>query len=307
MTNSIKTVFLLALLTVLLVLIGGAIGGRGGMVVALVFAGVMNFVSYWHSDKIVLKMYKARQVSANDAPMLYGLVKNIAMRASLPMPKVYIIPQNSPNAFATGRNPENAAVAVTQGLLQILDKEELEGVIAHEMAHVGNRDILIGTVAATLAGAITLIATWARWAAIFGRGGDQRGNIFGLIAMSILAPIAAMLVQMAVSRSREYHADATGAAYSGNPVGLAKALDKLQQYSKKAPMQANPATAHMFIVSPLSASSLGGLFSTHPPMDKRIERLVGQRPSSSQGPDSQERQDQDRGLNKARNVWDNLK
>ncbi|MDI6796998.1 MAG: zinc metalloprotease HtpX [Desulfatibacillaceae bacterium] len=307
MTNSLKTVFLLGLLTVLLVLIGGAIGGRGGMIVALVFAGVMNFVSYWHSDKIVLKMYKAREVSANDAPMLYGLVKSIAMRASLPMPKVYIIPQNSPNAFATGRNPENAAVAVTQGLLQILDKEELEGVIAHEMAHVGNRDILIGTIAATLAGAITLIATWARWAAIFGRGGDSRGNIFGLIAMSILAPIAAMLVQMAVSRSREYHADATGAAYSGNPVGLAKALDKLQQYSKRAPMQANPATAHMFIVSPLSASSLGGLFSTHPPMDKRIERLVGQRPSSPQGPDSRGPQDRERGLNKAKNVWDNLK
>ena len=284
MGNQIRTTILLAVMTALILWVGHLIGGRQGMMLALVIAAGMNFFSYWYSDKIVLRMYRAREASPGDAPQLYETVRSLTQRAGLPMPKVYIIPQESPNAFATGRNPEHAVVAATEGLLRIMDRDELAGVLAHELGHVKNRDILIGSIAATLAGAIMVLASLARWSAIFGggRGNRDSGGLgaVGLIAMSIIAPMAAMVIQMAISRSREYQADASGAALSGSPEGLARALEKLGTYSRRVPMDASPSTAHMFIVSPLSGKSLQSLFSTHPPLEDRIARLRGIRPSS---------------------------
>lgn len=274
--NTLKTTFLMTLMTVLLVLLGGALGGRGGMTMALVIAGGMNFISYWFSDKIVLSMYGAREISEADDPRFHAVVRRLAQRANLPMPKVYLIDSDTPNAFATGRNPEHAAVAATSGILRILSEDELAGVMAHELAHVKNRDILISTIAATFAGAITYLAHMAQWAAIFGGGrnsDDEGGGAFGMIAMAILAPIAAMLVQMAISRSREFGADAGGATICGNPLSLANALQKLEMGNRQIPMQANAATAHMFIVSPLTGGGLMSLFSTHPPMQERVARL----------------------------------
>jgi heat shock protein HtpX len=280
MGNTLKTGFLLALLTVLFVAIGSYVGGQGGMVMAFAFAVLMNAGAYWFSDKIVLKMYRAQEVSEAEAPQLHATVHRLATAASLPMPKVYIIPTESPNAFATGRNPQHAAVAVTQGIMKVLTPDELEGVLAHEIGHVKNRDILIGTIAATLAGAIMILARFAQFAAIFGGGGrdrDEGGGVLGLIAMAILAPIGAMLVQMAVSRSREYLADASGARFCGRPESLARALEKIASASRRAPLKASPATAHMFILSPLSGKGMMSLFSTHPPVEKRVERLRAMR------------------------------
>ncbi len=280
MGNTLKTTFLLALLTVLFVLVGKAIGGQSGMVFAFGLAVLMNVGSYWFSDKIVLRMYGAREVTEAEAPQLHGMVRRLATAAGTPMPKVYIMPEESPNAFATGRNPAHAAVAVTEGILRILSPEELEGVLAHEMAHVKNRDILIQTVAATLAGAIMMLANMAKFAAIFGGGSrDDRegGGGLSLLAMAIVAPLGAMLVQMAVSRSREYLADETGARFCGRPEALARALEKISGWSRQVPMHASPATAHMFILSPLSGGGLMSLFSTHPPVEKRIERLLALR------------------------------
>jgi heat shock protein HtpX len=274
--NALKTTFLMALMTVLLVLAGGAIGGRSGMTFALVMAGVMNFVSYWFSDKIVLAMYSARQVTESDYPDFYGLVRQLAVAAGMPMPKVYIIDSETPNAFATGRNPDHAAVAATTGIMRILTRDELTGVMAHELSHVRHRDILISSIAATIAGAITYLAHMAQWAAIFGGGrdrDDEGGGMFGMIVMAIVAPIAAMLIQMAISRAREYDADKGGAALSGNPLYLAGALRKLEMANRQIPMQANAATAHMFIVNPLTGGGLMGLFSTHPPVEERVKRL----------------------------------
>jgi heat shock protein HtpX len=277
MSNIFKTGLLLAVLTAMLVLVGGAIGGSQGMVIAFFFAVVMNVFSYWFSDKIVLAMYHAQPVDEASAPRLYGIVRRLATRAQIPMPRVYLIPVDTPNAFATGRDPEHAVIAVTEGIMRILDEEELEGVLAHELSHVKNRDVLISTIAATLAGAITYLAHMAQWSAMFGGrvGDDEEGgtNPIAAIAMAILAPIAAMLVQMAVSRAREYQADATGARLAGKTWGLAKALEKLQMAQQVVPMNANPATAHLFIVNPLSGRSFATLFSTHPPLEDRIERL----------------------------------
>jgi heat shock protein HtpX len=279
MGNALKTGVLLVLLTVLFVAIGSYVGGRGGMVMAFAFAVLMNAGAYWFSDKIVLKMYRAQEVSEAEAPELHAMVHRLATAASVPMPKVYILPSDSPNAFATGRNPQHAAVAVTRGIMRILAPDELEGVLAHEMAHVKNRDILIGTVAATLAGAVMMLARFAQFAAIFGGGRDREGGGggLGLIAMAILAPIGAMLVQMAVSRSREYQADASGARFCGRPDSLARALEKISGTSKRIPLESTPATAHMFIMSPLSGRGMMSLFSTHPPMEKRVERLRAMR------------------------------
>jgi heat shock protein HtpX len=280
--NTIKTGLLLGALTGLLMLIGGWFGGQHGVVIAFFFAVVMNFGSYWFSDKIVLRMVHAQAVSEGEAPKLYAMVKNLALRASMPMPRVYIIPEDSPNAFATGRDEHHAVVAVTEGILRILGRDELEGVIAHELTHIRNRDILIGSIAATLAGAIVMLAHMAQWAAMFGGAGsndDEGGNnIVGLILMAVLAPIAATLIQMAISRSREYLADAGGAKISGKPYGLAGALEKLSRASQAIPMNANPSTAHMFIVNPLTGRSLMNLFSTHPPIEERIARLRSMRP-----------------------------
>jgi heat shock protein HtpX len=275
MGNTLKTGVLLVLLTVLFVAVGNYVGGQGGMVMAFGFAVLMNAGAYWFSDKIVLKMYRAQEVSEAEAPELHAMVHRLATAASVPMPKVYILPSDSPNAFATGRNPQHAAVAVTRGIMRILAPDELEGVLAHEMAHVKNRDILIGTVAATMAGAIMVLARFAQFAAIFGGGRDREegGGGLGLIAMAILAPIGAMLVQMAVSRSREYQADASGARFCGRPDSLARALEKIAGTSRKIPLESTPATAHMFIMSPLSGKGLMSLFSTHPPVEKRVERL----------------------------------
>lgn len=274
--NSVKTTLLMALLTVVLIGAGGAIGGRSGMTFALIMAGVMNFVSYWFSDKIVLAMYGAQEVTEADYPQFYGLVRELAAQAAMPMPKVYIMQSETPNAFATGRNPEHAAVAATTGILRILTREELKGVMAHELSHVRHRDILISSIAATIAGAITYLANMAQWAAIFGGGrdrDDEGGGLFGLIVMAIVAPIAAMLIQMAISRSREYEADRGGAELSGNPLYLAGALRKLEMANHQIPMQANAATAHMFIVNPLTGGGLASLFSTHPPIEERVKRL----------------------------------
>jgi len=280
MGNLVKTGVLLAALTVLLVLIGGALGGQNGMVMAFVLALVMNFGSYWFSDKIVLAMYRAQPVDEAASPALYRIVRTLATRAGIPMPKVYIIPGEAPNAFATGRNPQHAAIAVTEGILRIMSEEELEGVLAHELSHVQNRDTLIMAIAATLAGAITYMAHMAQWAMIFGGGrrdsdeeGSGGGGLVGGLLMIVLAPLAATLIQLAVSRSREFQADATGAQMAGQPWGLAKALEKLEVASKVAPMNATPATAHLFIVNPLTGGGWTTLFSTHPPIAERVARL----------------------------------
>ncbi len=277
MGNTFKTAFLLTALTLLLMLIGGAFGGRGGMLIALAIAAVLNFVSYFYSDKIALAASHARPVTREELPRAYQAVERLTQRVGLPMPKIYVIPTESPNAFATGRNPAHASVAVTQGILDLLNDEELEGVLAHELGHVRNRDILISSIAATLAGAITYLAEMGRWAMIFGgyeRDDNNRGGLAGLL-MLIVAPIAAMLIQLAVSRSREYQADATGAHLTGNPYALASALSKLDSYSRRIPMSASPSTAHLFIIQPLLGVNFGNLFSTHPPIAKRIERLTG--------------------------------
>ncbi len=274
--NTMKTFLLMGVLTVLFVSIGGALGGQSGMTIALMFAGVMNFVSYWWSDKIVLKMYGAKELTRTDAPDLFRMTEELTQRANLPMPKLYMIDGEQPNAFATGRDPQHAAVAVTEGITRLLSRDELRGVIAHELAHIKNRDILIGTIAATFAGAISYLANMAQWAMIFGgrSSDDEEGsNPLTGILMMILAPIAAMLVQMAISRSREFLADETGAQMAGNPLSLASALRRLHAGSERIPMHATPATAHMFIVNPLSGGSFMRLFSTHPPMEERIARL----------------------------------
>ncbi len=278
MSNVFKTGILLIALTAMLVLLGGALGGRGGMMIGLVMALVMNVGSYWFSDKIVLRMYGAQEIDERAAPGLHATVRRLATRAGIPMPRVYMIDGDSPNAFATGRNPDHAAVAVTSGIMRILSDDELEGVLAHELAHVKNRDILISTIAATLAGAITYMAHMVQWSAFMGgaRSDDDEGgsSMAGGLLMAFLAPIAAMLVQMAVSRAREYEADATGARIAGRPDGLSRALGKLHMASEALPMNANPATAHLFIVNPLSGRALMRLFSTHPPIEDRIARLA---------------------------------
>jgi heat shock protein HtpX len=276
--NYLRTTLLLGLLTGLILICGQLIGGQGGMILALVLAAAINFGSYWFSDKIVLAMYRAKPVSEAEAPRLHAIVDRLIARADLPKPRLYVLPQRAPNAFATGRNPAHAAVAVTAGLMELMSEEEIEGVVAHELAHVKNRDILISSIAATIAGAITVLASMARWGAIFGGYGgrdDREGGIIGLLAMAIFAPIAALVIQMAVSRSREYAADATGAAIAGQPNGLARALEKLGQYAKRVPLDASPSTSHMFIVMPLSGRSLLQLFSTHPPIEERVRRLLG--------------------------------
>lgn len=274
--NTMKTFFLMALLTVLLVFVGNLLGGNSGMMVAFLFAVVMNFGTYWFSDKLVLRMYKAQELKPDDNPTLFRMTGELAQRAGLPLPKLYLIPSDQPNAFATGRDPHHAAIAVTDGILRTLSEDELRGVIAHELSHVKHRDILIGTVAATVAGAISMLAHMAQWALIFGgRSSSDRngGNPIGAIAMIILAPIAAMMIQMAISRSREFLADEGAAKLAGNPLPLAGALRKLDMNSKRIPMEATPATAHMFIVSPLRGGGFTKLFSTHPPVEERIERL----------------------------------
>lgn len=274
--NYLKTTILLAVLTAILVFFGDMLGGRNGAVTALVFAGVMNFFAYWFSDKIVLAMYGAKKVEEADAPALYGIVRDLTMKSGLPMPAVYIIDNDTPNAFATGRNPHHAAVAATTGILKLLTKEELTGVIGHELSHVRNRDILISTVAATIAGAISYLSQMAYWASLFGgrRDEERGGSGIEFLVMMIVAPIAAMIVQLAISRSREYAADEGGARLTGNPLYLAEALRKLDYYNKRIPMEGiNQATSHMFIVSPLSGGSLVRLFSTHPPIEERIKRL----------------------------------
>ena len=278
MGNTFKTAFLLTALTLLLMFIGRIFGGQNGMLIALVIAGVLNFVSYFFSDKLALAMYRARPVTREELPRAYQIVERLTQRVGLPMPKIYVIPTESPNAFATGRNPAKASVAVTQGILSLLNDEELEGVLAHELGHVRNRDILISSIAATIAGAITYFADIARWGMIFGgyeRDDNNRGGGLGAIFMLFLAPVAAMLIQLAVSRSREYQADETGAHFTGNPYALASALAKLDAYSKRVPLVATPSTAHLFIIQPLLGMSFGSLFSTHPPIAKRIERLTG--------------------------------
>src|SRR5499427_653123 len=281
MGNTFKTAFLLTALTLLLMFIGRAFGGQNGMFLALVFAVVMNFVSYFYSDKIALAMYRAQPVSREELPRAYATVERLTQKIGIPMPKMYVIPTDSPNAFATGRNPQHASVAVTRGILDLLNDEELEGVLAHELGHVNNRDILISSVAATVAGAITMLASMGKWAMIFGGFGgrdrdDRGGGGIAALFMLILAPIAATLIQLAVSRSREYQADASGAHYTGNPYALASALQKIDAYSRRMPLQASPSTAHLFIIQPfLGGISFGNLFSTHPPIEKRIERLTG--------------------------------
>jgi heat shock protein HtpX len=283
MNNNIKTLFLLAGLTALLVFLGKLIGGQSGMMVAFILALAMNFFSYWFSDKIVLKMYGAQEVDPSQAPELHQIVEELAREAGVPKPKVYIVPNDSPNAFATGRNPEHAVVAVTEGILRLCTPTELKGVLGHEMGHVQHRDILIQTVAATLAGAIMILADMARWGAMFGAGASQEGEdrggmgTLGLLVMAILAPFAAMLIQMAISRSREYLADEAGARFSHNPESLARALEKLAYGVQATPMQASPATEPLFIVNPLTGGGLMSLFSTHPPIEERIARLRAMR------------------------------
>lgn len=279
MGNTFKTAFLLTALTLLLLFIGRVFGGQNGMIIAFIFAAVMNFVSYFYSDKIALAMYRAQPVTREQLPRAYQAVERLTQRIGLPMPKIYVIPTDSPNAFATGRNPQHASVAVTQGILNLLNDEELEGVLAHELGHVNNRDILISSVAATVAGAITMLASMGKWAMIFGgmdrNERDGEGGGIAALFMLIVAPIAATLIQLAISRSREYQADATGAHFTGNPYALASALQKLDAYSRRLPMAATPSTAHLFIIQPLLGMSFGNLFSTHPPIAKRIERLTG--------------------------------
>lgn len=279
--NTFKSTLLLVVLTLFLIFVGDWAGGRNGMVVAFVLSVVFNFGTYFFSDKLALSMYRAQPVTREQLPRAYQVVERLSAKQGLPMPKIYVIPSDSPNAFATGRNPKHASVAVTNGILQLLDDEELEGVLAHELGHVRNRDILTSSIAATLAGAITMVARMGYWASFFGGygGRDERGRSgggLGGLFMIILAPIAASLIQLAISRSREYEADATGARETGNPYALARALQKLDDYSRRIPMQASPTTAHLFIVAPLLGSGgIGNLFSTHPPIKERIRRLIG--------------------------------
>src|SRR6204780_2989274 len=280
MGNTFKTAFLLTALTLLLMFFGRYFGGENGMLLALGFAAVMNFVSYFYSDKIALAMYRAQPATREQLPRAYAAVERLTQKIGIPMPKIYVIPTESPNAFATGRNPSHASVAVTHGILGLLSDEELEGVLAHELGHVNNRDILISSVAATLAGAITMLASMGRWAMLFGGFGsgsrDRRdGGGLAALFMLIVAPIAASLIQLAVSRSREYQADATGAHFTGNPYALASALAKIDAYARRLPLQATPSTAHLFIIQPFLGANFGNLFSTHPPIAKRIERLTG--------------------------------
>jgi len=272
--NTLKTVFLMTFLMVLFLLVGYWLGGSTGMTIALIFSVVMNFGSYWFSDKIVLSLYRARQINRTEAPRFYDMVERLAQNSNLPMPRVYVIDDPTPNAFATGRNPENAAVAATTGILRILTEDELAGVMAHELSHVKNRDILIGTIAATIVGTITYIAQMAGWAMMFGRGGDDDDNGISSLVLLILAPIAATMLQLAVSRAREFSADEGGAAISGNPLSLASALQKLQNANQIKPVNhSGPATAHMFIVNPLRGGGISKLFSTHPPVEERVKRL----------------------------------
>jgi heat shock protein HtpX len=282
MSNTFKTTLLLGLLTGLFVLIGGYFGGRQGMVIALIFAGIMNFGSYWFSDRIVLALYRAQEVQEKEAPELYRIVRGLSQRTGMPMPKVYIVPNDAPNAFATGRSPQHAAVAVTEGILRLLSAEELEGVLAHELAHIQHRDTLISTIAATMAGVIMMLASMARWAALFGGFGgrdeeNRGGGALGFIFMAVLAPIAATLIQLAISRSREYSADEGSARITKQPGRLAQALEKLENAAERIPMDANPATSHLFIVNPLHGGTLLSLFSTHPPIEERIARLRAMR------------------------------
>ena len=278
MGNTMKTGMLMAALTALFMVAGQAMGGQSGMAVALLMAVGMNFFAYWFSDKLALKMGGAREIEQSEAPVLHSLVAGLAMRAGLPKPRVYIIDSETPNAFATGRNPAHAAVAVTRGLMNILTREELEGVLAHELAHIKNRDILISSMAAVMAGAISSLATMTQWAMLFGMGrsadDEDNGGMLGAIVMMIIAPIAAALIQMAISRSREYLADATGAQICGHPSSLANALKRLEEVNHQRPMEVNPAPAQMYIVNPLSAGAIANLFSTHPPMQERIRRLL---------------------------------
>jgi len=281
MFNSFKTAILLGALTGLILIIGQVFGRQQGLIIAFVFALIMNGGSYWFSDKIVLSLYRAQELKHEDAPDLHRMVEKLAQQAEMPKPRIYLIPSQNPNAFATGRNPDHAVVAVTEGILRLLNEDELEGVLSHELSHIKNRDILIGSIAATLAGVVMVLASMARWAALFGGFGrdddEGAGGLIGLIAMSILAPIAAMLIQFAISRSREYLADETGAKVARNPLGLARALEKLTTASKRIPMEAGPATAqatsHLFIVNPFTGKSLMSLFSTHPSAEERIKRL----------------------------------
>ncbi|HYS78438.1 MAG TPA: zinc metalloprotease HtpX [Candidatus Dormibacteraeota bacterium] len=277
--NALKTAFFLGLLSALIVALGGAFAGRQGMIVALGLAAAMNFFSYWFSDRLVLAMHRAQPVTREQAPQLFEILERLTARAGLPMPRVYVLPEDAPNAFATGRDPRHAAVAVTHGILRILNAEELEGVLAHELSHVKNRDILIGSIAATLAATVMVIANMARWAAFFGGGqrDDREGaNPIALLAGIILAPIAATLIQLAVSRAREYQADASGAEMTHNPYGLANALQKLEDSSRRIPMQTGgPASSHLFIVKPFTGQALANLFSTHPPIRERVRRLTG--------------------------------
>ncbi len=275
--NTMKTFMLMAALTTLFMIAGQAMGGQQGMTIALLLALGLNFFAYWNSDKMALAMNQAREVSITEAPDLHSLIATLAVRAGIPKPKVYVVDNSTPNAFATGRNPDHAAVAVTTGILQVLDRHELEGVIAHELAHIKNRDILIGSIAAVMAGAISYLATMAQWAMIFGGGrNDEEGgsNPLGMLVAMIVAPLAASLIQMAISRSREYIADATGAQICGHPKSLASALHKLANYNAQRPMEVNPASAQMYIVNPLKGGTIAGLFSTHPPMEERIRRLL---------------------------------
>jgi heat shock protein HtpX len=274
MGNTFKTTFLLLALTLLLMFIGGALGGQNGMLMALGISAIMNFVAYFYSDKIALATYRAQPVTREQLPRVYQVVERLTQKIGIPLPRIYVIPTDSPNAFATGRNPQHASVAVTEGILRLLNDEELEGVLAHELGHVHNRDILISSIAATVAGAITFMA---RFGIFFGAGDrdERRGGGIGALLMLILAPIAAMLIQLAVSRSREYQADESGAHFTGNPYALASALQKIDAYSKRLPLPATPSTAHLFIIQPFLGMNLGSLFSTHPPVAKRIERLTG--------------------------------
>lgn len=277
MTNQLKTGLLLGLLTAIILMFGNMLGGQTGLILAFILAIAMNVGSYWFSDRIVLSMYKARELGPEDAPALHRMVEELASRGGLPKPRIFLIPQEAPNAFATGRSPNNSVVAVTQGIMQLLSPEELKGVLAHEIGHIKNRDILIQSVAATLSGVIMFVSSMIKWAAIFGMGGndEEGGNPLLAIVLAIVAPIAAMLIQMAISRSREYLADRTGAKLAGNPRHLAGALEKLDAYSRRLPMkQGNLATAHMFIVNPFSGQNLANLFSTHPPVQERIQRLM---------------------------------
>jgi heat shock protein HtpX len=275
MGNTFKTALLLTALTLLLMAIGRAFGGQNGMLLALVIAAGTNFVAYFFSDKIALATYRARPVTREELPRAYQVVERLTQKIGIPMPKLYVIPTDSPNAFATGRNPQHASVAMTQGILDLLNDEELEGVLAHELGHVNNRDILISSIAATIAGAITFVSRFGFFFGGMQDRDDRRGGGIGALLMLILAPIAAMLIQLAVSRSREYQADATGAHFTGNPYALASALAKLDAYSKRVPLVATPSTAHLFIIQPFLGMSFGSLFSTHPPIAKRIERLTG--------------------------------